>query len=189
MQSRYGASSGYSFPVQRRVASVLHLDLHLHLHSLIRRSWPTPVLTVPSATDCLFFIVFFTATATAAAARYHRQQDGQDGNGKDKDKDEDDRLVVGGAFFDLTSQCLTPLVGGPCRGGSSAVTVVKARRAGDSSSSASSQVGAVGVMLGFVLVVRAGTDAFAFGIVESPFLPGGDCRESDRLFFYASEGV
>eukprot|EP00752_Nemacystus_decipiens_P002453 g2310.t1 len=47
--------------------------------------------------------------------------------------DQNSHLVVGGAFFDLASQCLTPVVGGACRGGASDVTVVQARRAGDSS--------------------------------------------------------
>ncbi|CAB1116744.1 unnamed protein product [Ectocarpus sp. CCAP 1310/34] len=53
------------------------------------------------------------------------------------DNDDDDRLVVGGAFYDLASQCLTPLVGGrggPVNGGLWS-DVVKARRAGDSSGS------------------------------------------------------
>ncbi|CBN78701.1 Mannosyl-glycoprotein endo-beta-N-acetylglucosaminidase, family GH85 [Ectocarpus siliculosus] len=63
------------------------------------------------------------------------KNEGQGDN--DADNDEDDRLVVGGAFYDLASQCLTPLVGGrggPVNGGLRS-DVVKARRAGDSSDS------------------------------------------------------
>lgn len=37
--------------------------------------------------------------------------------------------LVGGAFYDLASQCLTPLVG--CRGGKGLASVVQATRLGD----------------------------------------------------------
>lgn len=78
----------------------------------------------------------------------------QDGEGdRGEGNGEGDRLVVGGAFFNLASQCLTPVVGGPCRGGASAATVVQARRARDSSSG-SLQVGAVAAGLACLVVGR-----------------------------------
>ncbi|CAN0505755.1 unnamed protein product, partial [Ectocarpus sp. 12 AP-2014] len=76
--------------------------------------------------------------ASTAAADDDDDTPGQgDKNKMQRDNDDDDRPVVGGAFYDLASQCLTPLVGGrggPVNGGSWS-DVVKARRAGDSSGS------------------------------------------------------
>ncbi|CAM9289135.1 unnamed protein product [Ectocarpus fasciculatus] len=80
-------------------------------------------------------------TAASAAAGDAPGQGGKNerqGQGDNDDSNgDDDRLVVGGAFYDLASQCLTPVVGG--RGGPAnegmRSEVVQARRAGDSSGS------------------------------------------------------